>query len=61
MFESLKIILQYINLYYSKNHIEIVINLYKCLVNASFLKDNSEFLIKSDLNKTILNCFYSKN
>lgn len=62
MFDCLKQIIKYIRFFYHKkddpNSKEMVILFYKSLVNASLFKTNSDYLVKSDLNKIVSECSY---
>ena len=49
MYETLKNIMDYIDYYYILENKDLVIGYYKCLVNASRLKTNADYLIRNGL------------
>ena len=61
MFETLKSIMDYIEFFYMMDNKELVVIFYKCLCNASLVKQNAEFLIKNKIYMTIKKCFYTKD
>ena len=58
MFETLKNTLYFIEVFYKAEMKESVFILYKCLINASLAKKNAEYMLKINLDDTILNYFY---
>lgn len=61
MFETLKYLLFHIEIFYNIGDRTSVLMLYKCLINASILKRNAEYLINVDLSGIILRCFYKND
>lgn len=61
MFETLKYLNSNIELFYKTGDRASVLMLYKCLINASLLKKNAEYLVNIDLNGIILKCFYKND
>lgn len=58
MFETIKMLMKFISDFYKQDDRQVVILLYKCLINASLMKKNSEFMIKAGIKDVLVSCFY---